>query len=252
MKVLFYSLFFINCLAASAQQNQTDSKGRKQGEWVKYYPNSRIAEYKGSFIDGKPNGVFNYYEKDGGIKMIANHDAKTGRSAVYYYHTNNTIKSYGIYKNMKKDSIWTYYSNTGVVSKRESYKNDLLEGITYVYYVNSMTTGAPAKVAQETPYINNKKNGIEKEYFTSGVLKQETSYKNGNLNGFLKRYTPGGTLESEAYYFDNSLHGFAYVIVDGKKEYSYYIYGKKVEPDKYKKWLEHCKANNIKTNIPGK
>lgn len=252
MKLIVFTLLFLGSISSFAQQNQVDSKGRKQGEWVKLYPNSRIAEYKGTFIDGKPTGVFNYYAKDGGLKMIANHDPKTGRSTVYYYHDNNTIKCFGIYKNMKKDSIWTYYSNTRVVSKRESYKNDLLDGVTYNYYVNNLTTGAPSKIVQETPYKLGKQDGVEKEYFLDGSLKREASYKNGKLMGSYKLYTPGGNLESEAFYYENQLHGFAYVIVNGKREYSYYIYGKKVEPDKYKAWLEHCKANNIKTNIPGK
>lgn len=238
------------CTFTFAQQNQTDSKGRKQGEWIKYYPNSRIAEYKGTFLDDKPNGTFNYYNKDGSVKMIANHDAKTGRSAVYYYHDNNTIKCFGIYKNMKKDSIWTYFSNTGMVSKREPYKLDLLNGTVYSYYVNNTSKTAPQKVVEETPYVNGKKEGVQKEYFIGGNVKKEANYKNDKLNGWYRQYVPGGALDFEAYYFENQRHGFGIVHTPQGKVYNYYIYGQKRTQEEYKKWLETCKARNIKTNVP--
>jgi hypothetical protein len=40
-----------------AQLNQTDAKGRKQGEWAKTYPKSRVYQYKGQFKDDKPIGT---------------------------------------------------------------------------------------------------------------------------------------------------------------------------------------------------
>ena len=38
-------------------QNLTDAAGKKQGQWVKNYPNGKIM-YEGTFKDDKPVGLF--------------------------------------------------------------------------------------------------------------------------------------------------------------------------------------------------
>ncbi len=250
MKLVFGIVSLTLFFSVGFSQNQTDSKGRKQGDWIKYYPNGKTPEYKGKFIDDKPTGLFYYYAPDGGVTMIADHNVQTGRSAVYFYHDDKAVKCFGIYKNQKKDSVWTYYSNTGIISKRETYKNGLLNGTVYSYFVNNMTKASPQKVVEATPYINGKKEGVEKEYFIDGTLKKEATYKNDKLNGWYKQYLPSGSLDFEVYYFNNAKHGFATVYVGGKKEYTYYVYGVKKTPEEYKAWKENCQAQNIKTNLP--
>lgn len=247
---LIMGVLFISFTSLFSQQNTVDAKGRKQGSWIKYYPNGKTPEFKGTFIDGKPTGLFYYYAPDGGVTMVADHNVITGRSAVYFYHENKQVKCFGVYRDMKKDSVWTYYSNTGIISKRETYKNDVLEGTVYSYFVNNMKKGAPSRVVEETPYVKGQRNGVEKEYFLGGSLKREATYKNDKLNGPYKNYTIEGTLESEAYYFNNKLHGMTTYHLGPKREYSYYVYGDKMTLENYKKWLEKCKANKLPTNLP--
>ncbi len=250
--ILLISILFFSLTPLLSQKNEVDSKGRKQGDWVKYYPNGKTPEFKGKFIDDKPTGLFYYYAPDGGVSMVADHNPKTGRSAVYFYHDNKTVKCFGIFQNMKKDSVWTYFSNTGLISKRETYKNDLLDGTVYSYFVNNVKKGAPLKVVQETPYKNGKKEGVEKEYYINGVLKRESTYTNDKLNGSYKLYTLSGELESESNYFKSLRHGIATSFVEGKRVYAYFIYGKSVSFEDFKKWQDKCIATKVKTNLPAK
>lgn len=247
--IVIISVFWLGF--SFAQINQTDSKGRKQGEWIKYYPKTKIPEYKGTFIDDKPTGLFHYYAPDGGLSMIAKHNEKSGRSEVYFYHDDKKIKCHGIYINMQKDSVWTYVSNNGIISKRETYKNGVLNGMTYSYYVNNVKKGMPPKIVEETPYKNGKKEGLEKEYFITGGIKRESEYKNDLLHGFTKNYGMNGKVETEVYFFNGKRHGYAtYYTPEGKMEYTYFIYGRKVEFEEYKEWRDMCQKKNKPTNLP--
>jgi len=44
-------------------QNVTDAGGKKQGPWVKKYPNGNIM-YQGTFRDDKPVGLFKRYTEE--------------------------------------------------------------------------------------------------------------------------------------------------------------------------------------------
>lgn len=246
MKNVFLAMLIILSVNSfvMSQTNQTDSKGRKQGEWIKYYPNSKHIEYKGSFLDDKPNGTFFYYFYDGTTKMVADHNAKTGRSAVYTYYDDKKVKSFGIYYNMKKDSVWTYYSNTGIVSKRESYKGDLLDGTSYSYYVNDMSPKNP-KVVEEEIYVKGKLEGIAKKYFRDGSLQETRTYKNDKLNGAFETYEPGGVKSSTSNFVNNLRHGISTVYLgNGKKELSYFVKGEKVKESDYKEYMKTGKMPN--------
>lgn len=219
-----------------AQTNQVDSKGRKQGEWIKYYPKSKHVEYKGSFVDDKPDGVFYYYFYDGSVKMVAKHDSKTLRSEVYTYHENKKVKSFGIYKNQLKDSVWTYYSNTGSVSKRESYKNNLLDGMSITYYVNHVKKGEE-RVVEAIPYVKGKMEGEAKKYYINGTLQQVSHYVNDRLDGVFETYDPGNVKTSTSFFKNGKRHGIATVYQGSKQIHSYFIDGEKVPEAKFRAYM---------------
>ena len=53
MKVLLF--LFIGVFQFSFGQNSIDDEGRKQGEWKKYWDESKQAlQYKGTFVNDKP------------------------------------------------------------------------------------------------------------------------------------------------------------------------------------------------------
>lgn len=243
-RILLFLLLVFSSLFSFAQTNQVDNQGRKQGEWIKYYPNSKHVEYKGTFTDGQPDGIFYYYFFDGTIKMIAKHDAKTKRSAVYTYYEDKKVKSFGIFNNMKKDSVWTYYSNTGVISKRETYKNNLLNGMSYTYFVNDMKPNSQ-RIVEEISYVNGKKEGEAKEYFRDGSLETVSHYKNDQLDGAYETYSPGNVKTTLCYFRDGKRHGVATTFINGQPKYTYFWKGEQVKEAKFKTYVKREKA---KTN----
>jgi len=107
-------------------QNVTDAKGKKQGIWSKTYPGTKVYQYKGQFKDDKPVGTFTYFYPTTKVKAIIKHDAGSNRSVAYFYHENTKLMSAGIYRDMKKDSVWLNFGPSGKLSSSETFKNDWL------------------------------------------------------------------------------------------------------------------------------
>lgn len=59
----------------------------------------------------------------------------------------------------------------------------------------------------ETPYVNNEKQGLEKEYYESGAIKRETFYDSGVRQGTSKEFYEDGTLAAEFPYEKGSIEG---------------------------------------------
>lgn len=62
-------------------------------------------------------------------------------------------------------------------------------------------------VRMETPYVKDKKQGVEKEYYNSGKLKRETNFNEDRKEGMSKEYYEDGTLQSETPYADGYVEG---------------------------------------------
>lgn len=63
------------------------------------------------------------------------------------------------------------------------------------------------KIRSEATYVNDKKEGPEKEYYENGNLKREAFYKNDRREGMVKEYYEDGTLEAEYPYADGYIEG---------------------------------------------
>ena len=59
----------------------------------------------------------------------------------------------------------------------------------------------------ETTYVNDKREGLEKEYYESGVLKRESFYKDDRRDGLTKENYKDATLKSEIPYVDGYIDG---------------------------------------------
>ncbi|MFI5204901.1 MAG: toxin-antitoxin system YwqK family antitoxin [Flavobacteriales bacterium] len=206
-KIAFIGLLLFNGVAFGQDEpiNQTDSKGRKQGKWIKNHDKSEVPRYIGQFKDDKPYGEFRYYYESGHIKsqMFFSKDGKSSRATIFY--EDGKKMSYGRYSNQKKDSVWTHYDVAGWVSMRETYTIDKLNGKVTVYY-------APAKgkadaVAQEFNYKAGLKHGEWKRFFESGTTMVSGTYKDGVLDGIVTYFTVDGKREVTETYWKGRLHG---------------------------------------------
>lgn len=242
-------IFSLISIAASAQ-NLTDSKGLKQGTWSKTFPNSRIYQYKGQFKDNKPVGTFTYYYITNTVKAVIKHGANAARSEAIFYHENGKLMSYGIYRNLKKDSTWLNFTEIGKLLSTENYSNDLLNGKKTTYFTNNNPDDKRQRILSVANYTMGQFNGEYLEYYENGAISEKGTYAMGKKIGFWERNTLSGKLLIRERYKNGLRHGWSYGFDDlgkqtGKK---YYFEGKLLEGKVLERKLEELKKNNIDPN----
>lgn len=250
MKLLSIIFLITLPLTFLAQENQVDSQGRKQGEWVKYFERSRVPKYTGQFKDDKPVGKFVYYYPSNKVKSIVEHDENSPRSEAYFYHENKNILAFGIYKNQEKDSVWTHYGPSGRISFRETYKNGVLHGKRITYYVPEIEHDKTVEVMREAIYENGRLNGPVVEYFPGGTKKLEGKYNDGRFEGVAKRYHPNGRLMIMERWKNRRKHGWwvSYDKTGKETGRTYYYKGKKVEGKELEKMMKRFKEEGVNPN----
>ena len=184
-------MFVLNPYVSFSQEdiNQQDDSGKKFGAWEGKYSNGSL-RYKGRFHDNQPVGIFQYFYEDGS-KRATNEFSKNGLKAINKsYSKNGILIAEGIYFDQKKDSIWRIYSDAdGVLLSEESYKNDLLEGVTIVYYPGTV------QKAEETFYSGGLKNGLSTKFFEDGKVMSVTNFKDDQPEGLFTFYYESGLVQ---------------------------------------------------------
>ncbi|MFN5912282.1 MAG: toxin-antitoxin system YwqK family antitoxin [Bacteroidota bacterium] len=250
MKILFSVLCSFILLSATAQENQVDAKGRKQGAWSKTYPKSKILQYKGQFKDDKPVGTFTYYYSSGKVKAVIKHDDNSTRSSAYLYHENGLLMSHGIYRNMKKDSVWLNFTPAGRLSTSETFKEDLLDGKKIVFYVPESLENKSRLPSAVYIYSKGKLNGEAIEYFETGVVKSKGMYKDDKKIGVWEAYHPSGKKMMLERFKDGIHHGwhFAYNEAGVETNKKYYYYGRVLEGKALEEKMRQMKELGINPN----
>ena len=208
-------------------QNATDSKGRKQGSWQKNYPNSKAIEYKGAFKNDKPVGKFVYYYPSTKVKAVIVHDETSNRSEAYFYHETGQVLSYGIYRDLKKDSVWLNFGPSGRISFKETYSKDVLNGEKIIYFVPEDPSDKSVRVMAKMNYKDGKLEGEYWEYFDIGVLKVKGNYVNNKRHGTWEEFQPNGQPLAFSRYKDGVKHGWCTAHDASGKEINkvYFYYG---------------------------
>ncbi|NME35109.1 MULTISPECIES: toxin-antitoxin system YwqK family antitoxin [Fusobacterium] len=149
--------------------------GELDGLNVIYYKN-KIKEI-GHWKEGKQNGLFQMYTKDGILVDNAN------------------------FKNGERDGLTEqYYSATGKLRIVANFKNGVLDGKYKAYYPSGALQG-------EVFYTNGEMNGEIKEYYENGNLRLVGNYKKSLENGEWKFYLEKGNLQSIVNYKDGEMNG---------------------------------------------
>lgn len=249
MKALLGLLFFVIAIGVNAQINQVDAQGRKQGKWEKVYPGTRVYMYKGQFKDDKPVGKFTYFYKSSKVKAIIDHQENSDRSVGYFYFETGGLMSYGIYRDLKKDSIWTNFSKKGQITSKETYFLDSLHGPKVVFYP------APEDVKKQMPSIvSNYKNGMLDgdyiEYFEDGKVKVKGQFVNNKRHGIWEHYHANGKKMMLNRYKHGKMHGWCYGYEESGKEIAkkYFYYGRLLEGKDLEMKLKQMKELGINPN----
>ena len=162
--------------------NLFNANNKREGVWIRVYKsNPKVMYYKGSFKNGVPAGVFEFYNDKGLLKSTVNHiQDTTVNDVVNYYADGKTVNSKGRYVGKvvakkwerQKQGKWEFFDADGRLIRFENYKDNLLNGESKVFYANG-------QISHEMNYVNDEMNGPFTEFTVEGKLSKKGSYKNG-------------------------------------------------------------------------
>lgn len=198
----------------AADINFTDQQGRKQGHWIKKYPNQNIM-YEGVFKDDHPVGEFRRYNEDKSIKsvLIYSEDGKNADATIF--HTNGNIFAQGKYLNQMKEGKWRFFSPTDSVYLvcEEEYSKNIRNGKSVNFYPDGT-------VAERINFVNNKRQGEWLQYYPDGKTFLKSYYKDGLLNGTMEVWFESGILQVAGNYKNNMREGhWHFFDANGKLKY---------------------------------
>ncbi len=151
-------------------------------------PNTGKLSFKGSYRNGKPEGVHREYDDegnvvaskiyDGGIVLyegiVDDNGMKQGPWKEYY--PTGELKAEGMYKDNLKVSKWVYYYIEGNVEQTGNYIKGMPDGLWVWKYLNGQTW-------REEEYFQGLEDGSSVEYSDSGTVIARGQYIEGFKDG---------------------------------------------------------------------
>ena len=178
-------------------QSVIQYKGKKEhGKTIYYYQNPNIVEIEVEMRNGKRNGEFHRYYKNGALDTycIYKNDSIEGVEVMYTangcksqettylhgkkngphtaYHLDGSVKIEGGFKDNLFDGEWNYYDERGIPVGNGTFQNG--DGEVTFYDKN----GLPART---THYKHNQKDGLEIYYTPSGQVWREITFREDRI-----------------------------------------------------------------------
>ena len=100
--------------------NQLDSEEMKQGHWEKKYKNGKL-KYSGQFKDNIPTGKFERFSNEGKLSSTLLYTPGEKIVVAQLFHANGKVLADGNYIDQKKDSLWKFYRNDGLLFSEAFY-----------------------------------------------------------------------------------------------------------------------------------
>ena len=174
--------------------NITDKEGRKQGHWIKKYPND-IVMYDGFFRDDHPVGEFRRYYENKTLKSLLVYSSDGKEAAASVYHTNGFISSKGKYINQMKEGKWQFFSISinGYLICEENYTRNAKNGVSLKFYRDST-------VAEKLIFVNDIRQGEWIQYYPDGTKCLKSAFQNDKVNGKYEVWFENGRLEFSGQY----------------------------------------------------
>jgi len=208
-KIFIIALLLVISPTAKCQSeteiNKTDQLGRKQGHWIKTFPNKSVI-YDGHFKDDHPVREFKRYYEDNTLRslLIFSDDGIEAFGTIY--HPNGNISSKGLYVNQKKEGKWQFYSAyiNGYLISEDHYIGNKRNGLSIKYYPDST-------VAERVNYINDTRQGDWIQYYPNGTVCFKSNYLNGKINGKYEVWFENGQIQFSGQYKNDTRDGKWYI-----------------------------------------
>lgn len=191
MKTTCLILFLLLCAVSRAQKTEqyydynwkvcSPEKARyyslvekKNDLWVRtdYYLREQFPQMQGSYLD---------------------QETKIAHGRFIYYYPNKRLKSAGNFKNDRRDSVWLWFHENGMLSDSSFYKDGILLGTSLGWYEDGM-------IADST-YMNEDGSGVKVHWFQNGNPSEAGIYSAGvKQHGRWKYYHSNGQLSAMEVY----------------------------------------------------
>ena len=184
-----------------ANINQTDQSGKKQGHWIKRYPND-IVMYDGIFKDDYPEGEFKRYYVNSVLQSILIYSNQGTTADAKIYHTNGFLAAQGQYVNQQKEGLWQFYSSfeNGYIVNKEFYSKNLRNGESLKLYQDGT-------VAERINYENDIASGEWIKYYPNGNISLKTTMQNGKIDGKFEAWFEDGIIQFSGTYKQDKREG---------------------------------------------
>jgi antitoxin component YwqK of YwqJK toxin-antitoxin module len=207
----FILVFFLfSCVLARAQNITT-----KNGFNKFFYENGKVSS-EGNMKDGKPDGYWKNYYENGKLKIEGNRKNFQLDSTWKFYDQKGKITKSIKYKEGKKNGLAVVYDTSGKATSTEEYVNDIKQGLIKTFHPNG-------RVKSMVPYEKGKPDGIGYEYSSDSLITAVAQYKGGILQsyerinqkdlenkkqGIWKEFFDNMEVKKEMKYNDDSLDGY--------------------------------------------
>jgi antitoxin component YwqK of YwqJK toxin-antitoxin module len=204
-RFLFACLFFllpalIFC-QVDKELNKTDQSGKKQGHWIKRYPDNTVM-YEGSFKDNIPEGEFRRYTPYGILKSVIIYSNNGREADATIYHSNGYIAAKGRYTDRRKEGLWQFFSEftEGYIVSQENYAGNLRHGKSVKLYPDGT-------VAEQMNFVNDTAQGEWIKYFADGKKSLKSAFLNGKINGSFEAWFDNGQIQFSGEYINDRRNG---------------------------------------------
>ena len=179
-----------------------------------------VAEITNTYPDGNAKEIIYIYDGDGRVTAREAFDEKGNSKIVGIipdgvikeYYKGAKLKSEVIFKDNKRNGIAKEYDESGKMKSELKYKENKLNGLSKYYDNGKRVKECDYKdgiLISEGMVMNDRLDGIFKQYYDDGKLHEEKYYKDGLLDGVYKEYHKNGKLKTEAYAKGPSYEGLS-------------------------------------------
>ncbi len=241
--------------------NRYDDQEQKQGLWVNFHKNRKIAK-EGPYLNDLKNGYWKYYTSEGDLIRVekwVNGELQEGAAEVAkveikreIYPETGTLKFKGAYQNGKPTGVHREYDKEGEVVASTIYDQGikLFEGVVdaaglkqgpwkHFYrsgelkaagsYKDDLKVGQwkyyfrDSTIEQRGNYIRGKADGLWEWFYADGSTLREEEYRLGLEDGSSIEYNDTGAVVAKGEYIDGYKEGkWEYTINDHKEIGSYF------------------------------
>lgn len=208
--------------------------GKPNGYWITYYKNG-LRKSEGNRVNFMLDGLWKFYQENGNLKNAISYREDKKNGAAYYYENCQLIKEENYENGLLDGRQIEYFQDTGELKPKRiiPYQEGREEGMGFEFAKDGRVLSIfnyekgflKSKETLNRFNPSGQKEGIWKSYYKSYRLKKEERFKSGLLNGYVKYYNPEGKLDSAILFIDGERQNKEENIAEFNLDYTYYPNG---------------------------